>query len=264
MCASSTSRRTGRRRSGSQCSCRMPPISRRARRSRRRRVRSRERFWPGPLTIVLVAPRRGTLAFRVPDHPLARRLISAFGGGLPVTSANRSGQPDAAHRAGGHRPARRAHRARSRRRPDNRRAVLDDRRLHHAGCEGPSRRRDHDRGDPERDRIGEGRLKIGIAADHAGQALKATLIRAPAREGARGQAVRTAAGSRGRLPAHRSRARRGHRQRRGRAGDLHLRLGHRSGRRREQDRRDPRDRRRQRVVRTRCGGARRREPAHHG
>ena len=51
-------------------------------------------FWPGPLTIVLVAPRRGTLAFRVPDHPLARRLIAASGGGLPVTSANRSGQPD--------------------------------------------------------------------------------------------------------------------------------------------------------------------------
>jgi L-threonylcarbamoyladenylate synthase len=54
-----------------------------------------QRFWPGPLTIVLVAPRRGTLAFRVPDHPLARRLIAASGGGLPVTSANRSGQPDA-------------------------------------------------------------------------------------------------------------------------------------------------------------------------
>jgi L-threonylcarbamoyladenylate synthase len=53
------------------------------------------RFWPGPLTIVLVAPRRGTLAFRVPDHALARRLIAASGGGLPVTSANRSGQPDA-------------------------------------------------------------------------------------------------------------------------------------------------------------------------
>jgi len=43
---------------------------------------------------VLVAPRRGTLAFRVPDHPLARRLIAASGCGLPVTSANRSGQPD--------------------------------------------------------------------------------------------------------------------------------------------------------------------------
>ena len=54
-----------------------------------------ERFWPGPLTLVLVAPRRGTLAFRVPDHALARRLIAASGGGLPVTSANRSGQPEA-------------------------------------------------------------------------------------------------------------------------------------------------------------------------
>jgi len=53
-----------------------------------------ERFWPGPLTLVLVAPRRGTLAFRVPDHPVARRLIAASGGGLPVTSANRSGHPD--------------------------------------------------------------------------------------------------------------------------------------------------------------------------
>ena len=52
------------------------------------------RFWPGPLSILLVAPRRGTIAFRVPDHPVARRLIAASGGGLPVTSANRSGQPD--------------------------------------------------------------------------------------------------------------------------------------------------------------------------
>ena len=51
-------------------------------------------FWPGPLTLVLVAPRRGTIAFRVPDHPIARRLIAACGGGLPVTSANRSGQGD--------------------------------------------------------------------------------------------------------------------------------------------------------------------------
>lgn len=54
-----------------------------------------ERFWPGPLTIVLVAPRRGTLAFRVPDNDVARRLIAASGGGLPVTSANISGGPDA-------------------------------------------------------------------------------------------------------------------------------------------------------------------------
>lgn len=52
------------------------------------------RFWPGPLTIVLTAPGRGTLAFRIPDHPVARQLIAASGGGLPVTSANRSGGPD--------------------------------------------------------------------------------------------------------------------------------------------------------------------------
>jgi L-threonylcarbamoyladenylate synthase len=54
-----------------------------------------EAFWPGPLSLVLVAPRRGTIAFRVPDQAVARRLIAASGGGLPVTSANRSGQPDA-------------------------------------------------------------------------------------------------------------------------------------------------------------------------
>ena len=52
------------------------------------------RFWPGPLTIVLVAPRRGTIAFRVPANDVARRLIAASGGGLPVTSANRSGRPN--------------------------------------------------------------------------------------------------------------------------------------------------------------------------
>src|SRR5688500_8767972 len=54
-----------------------------------------DKFWPGPLTIVLAAPRRGSLAFRVPANDLARRLIAASGGGLPVTSANISGRPDA-------------------------------------------------------------------------------------------------------------------------------------------------------------------------
>lgn len=54
-----------------------------------------ERFWPGPLSLVLVAPRRGTIAFRVPANDVARRLIAASGGGLPVTSANRSGESDA-------------------------------------------------------------------------------------------------------------------------------------------------------------------------
>ncbi|MGW2572748.1 L-threonylcarbamoyladenylate synthase [Streptomyces sp. NPDC001537] len=60
-----------------------------------------EHFWPGPLTLVL---RRGprvpleatggleTVAVRVPDHPVALALLSAFGGGVTAPSANRFGQ----------------------------------------------------------------------------------------------------------------------------------------------------------------------------
>jgi L-threonylcarbamoyladenylate synthase len=61
-------------------------------------------FWPGPLTIV--APFRkdaavcdlaraglDTLALRVPAHPLALRVLSAFGGAVAAPSANRSGRP---------------------------------------------------------------------------------------------------------------------------------------------------------------------------
>jgi L-threonylcarbamoyladenylate synthase len=67
-----------------------------------------ERFWPGPLTLVL--PRRGaalaeavtaglpTVALRVPDHPLARDLLAAFGGPLAAPSANRSGRVSATTR----------------------------------------------------------------------------------------------------------------------------------------------------------------------
>jgi L-threonylcarbamoyladenylate synthase len=59
-----------------------------------------EHFWPGPLTLVL---RRGprvalettggleTVAVRVPDHPVALALLSAFGGGVAAPSANRFG-----------------------------------------------------------------------------------------------------------------------------------------------------------------------------
>ncbi|TMC71781.1 MAG: L-threonylcarbamoyladenylate synthase [Chloroflexi bacterium] len=78
MCASSMARKTAPKKNASRFCSRISGTWRR-----------------GPLTIILVAPRRGTLAFRVPDHPLARRLIAASGGGLPVTSANRSGEPDA-------------------------------------------------------------------------------------------------------------------------------------------------------------------------
>ena len=51
-----------------------------------------ERFWPGPLTLIL--PGTGeTQAFRAPDHPVALELIAAAGPIL-ATSANRSGEPD--------------------------------------------------------------------------------------------------------------------------------------------------------------------------
>ncbi len=59
-----------------------------------------ERFWPGPLTLVLRRGRRvpleatgglETVAVRVPDHPVALALLSAFGGGVAAPSANRFG-----------------------------------------------------------------------------------------------------------------------------------------------------------------------------
>jgi L-threonylcarbamoyladenylate synthase len=62
-----------------------------------------ERFWPGPLTLIL--PRRldlpdnlsanDTVAVRLPDHPVARAIIREAGGAVAATSANRSGQPPA-------------------------------------------------------------------------------------------------------------------------------------------------------------------------
>lgn len=59
-----------------------------------------ERFWPGPLTLVLRRGRRvpleatgglQTVALRVPDHPVALALLAAFGGGVTAPSANRFG-----------------------------------------------------------------------------------------------------------------------------------------------------------------------------
>ncbi len=59
-----------------------------------------ERYWPGPLTVVVpardgmpdeVIGPGGTVGTRVPNHPLAIRLLERAGGALAVTSANRSG-----------------------------------------------------------------------------------------------------------------------------------------------------------------------------
>jgi tRNA threonylcarbamoyl adenosine modification protein (Sua5/YciO/YrdC/YwlC family) len=62
-----------------------------------------ERFWPGALTLILhetphlawdLGEARGTVAVRMPDHPVALALIEQTGP-LAVSSANRSGQPPA-------------------------------------------------------------------------------------------------------------------------------------------------------------------------
>lgn len=62
-----------------------------------------ERFWPGPLTIVLpvrpgaISPRvtagLPTVAVRMPAHDIALRLIAASGCPVAAPSANRSGRP---------------------------------------------------------------------------------------------------------------------------------------------------------------------------
>ena len=59
-----------------------------------------ERFWPGPLTLVLprapevldlVTGGQDSVAVRVPAHPMAQQLLTAFGGGIAAPSANRYG-----------------------------------------------------------------------------------------------------------------------------------------------------------------------------
>lgn len=49
------------------------------------------RFWPGPLTLLLAAPRGERVGFRCPDDPCAIALIRRAGVPIAGTSANRSG-----------------------------------------------------------------------------------------------------------------------------------------------------------------------------
>lgn len=60
-----------------------------------------ERFWPGPLTLILrrqpnvidaITGGQPTVGLRVPAHPVARQLLAAFGGGVAAPSANRFGR----------------------------------------------------------------------------------------------------------------------------------------------------------------------------
>ena len=53
-----------------------------------------EKYWPGPLTLVLNTP-EGTTGFRVPAHKVPLALARAFGRPIALTSANKSGGTDA-------------------------------------------------------------------------------------------------------------------------------------------------------------------------
>jgi L-threonylcarbamoyladenylate synthase len=67
-------------------------------------ARLAERYWPGPLTLILpraarvdalVTGGQSTIALRVPSHPVAHALLSQFGGGVAAPSANRHGRVSA-------------------------------------------------------------------------------------------------------------------------------------------------------------------------
>lgn len=62
-----------------------------------------DKFWPGALTIVVKAKASvpkfvtsggDTIGIRMPNHPIALKLISEFGAPLATTSANRSGESE--------------------------------------------------------------------------------------------------------------------------------------------------------------------------
>jgi len=60
-----------------------------------------EKFWPGPLTLImpkadgvsdLVTGGQDSVGIRIPSHPIAQQLLTAFGGGIAAPSANRFGR----------------------------------------------------------------------------------------------------------------------------------------------------------------------------
>jgi L-threonylcarbamoyladenylate synthase len=65
-------------------------------------VRAMQRFWPGPLTVVVrdraertaaVRAGKGTVGLRLPAHLVPRLVAGGLGRALASTSANRSGRP---------------------------------------------------------------------------------------------------------------------------------------------------------------------------
>lgn len=55
-----------------------------------------DRYWPGPLTLVLGTESGATVGVRVPAHPIVQAVLASYGEPLYATSANRSGE-DAPH-----------------------------------------------------------------------------------------------------------------------------------------------------------------------
>ncbi len=65
-----------------------------------------ERFWPGPLTLIVKASSRlplrstantGNVALRIPDAPIARAVVERFGLPITATSANLQNAPECTH-----------------------------------------------------------------------------------------------------------------------------------------------------------------------
>src|SRR3989338_828632 len=52
-----------------------------------------DKFWPGPLTIILKAKGGGKVGLRMPDQPAVLKIIAQSGLSLICTSANIAGQP---------------------------------------------------------------------------------------------------------------------------------------------------------------------------
>ena len=131
----------------------------RARRLHRRGPRARRALLARPADAGAAAPRRTpasselataglpTVALRVPAHPLAQRLLAAFGGPLAAPSANPSGRVSPTTARARARRARRPHRRRARRRRLPGRARIDHRRLRGRSAGAAAPRRPAGRGD---------------------------------------------------------------------------------------------------------------------
>ena len=123
------------------------------RRAGRRRLDARlrdliEAFWPGGLTLVVeqapslawdLGDARGTVAIRMPQHPVALELLAQTGP-MAVSSANISGQPAALTMAEARDQLGDAVEVYLDGGPALRRGRLDDRRRHRRGAADPARR----------------------------------------------------------------------------------------------------------------------------